>query len=75
MHKLFTELAQRYRHRQGGYTRVLQTQQRPNDAAQMAYIECVSHSLPISNCLSQTANRRIPCVNLYFRCTLLRPCL
>jgi Ribosomal protein L17 len=40
VHKLFTELAERYKHRQGGYTRVLQTRQRSNDAAQMAFIEC-----------------------------------
>lgn len=39
LHKLFTEMAQRYKHRQGGYTRVLQTGQRPNDAARMAVIE------------------------------------
>jgi len=39
MHKLFTEIAERYKHRQGGYTRVLQTGQRPNDAAHMAVIE------------------------------------
>ncbi len=42
LHKLFTEFAERYRERQGGYTRVLQTRRRPNDAAQMAYIECVT---------------------------------
>ncbi|KAL0027424.1 hypothetical protein WJX77_000105 [Trebouxia sp. C0004] len=41
MHKLFTEIAERYKHRQGGYTRVLQTGQRPNDAAHMAVIEYI----------------------------------
>ena len=39
MHKLFTEFATRYRERSGGYTRILQTRRRPNDCAQMAYIE------------------------------------
>ncbi len=39
MHKLFTEFAERYRDRSGGYTRILQTRRRPNDCAQMAYIE------------------------------------
>ena len=39
IHKLFTQMAERYKHRQGGYTRVLQTGQRPGDAARMAIIE------------------------------------
>lgn len=39
MHKLFTEMTKRYQHRQGGYCRVLQTGQRPGDAASMAIIE------------------------------------
>lgn len=41
IHKLFTTMAERYKHREGGYTRVLQTGQRPNDAARMAIIEYV----------------------------------
>ena len=39
--KLFGELAERYADRQGGYTRVIRTQKRKNDAAQMAFIEYV----------------------------------
>jgi len=39
LEKLFTEMADRYKDRDGGYTRILRTRQRPNDAAQMAYIE------------------------------------
>ena len=39
LHKLFGEMAERYQGRDGGYTRVLRTRLRPNDAAQMAYIE------------------------------------
>ena len=39
--KLFTELAERYQGRAGGFTRVLQTGQRKSDSAQMAYIEYV----------------------------------
>uniref|UniRef100_A0A7S2TEI7 50S ribosomal protein L17 n=1 Tax=Lotharella oceanica TaxID=641309 RepID=A0A7S2TEI7_9EUKA len=39
--KLFTEFAERYRERDGGYTRVLRTRRRKGDNAQMAYIEYI----------------------------------
>jgi ribosomal protein L17 len=39
LHKLFTQLAERYRHREGGYTRVIHAGRRQFDAAPMAYIE------------------------------------
>ena len=42
LHKLFTVMAQRYADREGGYTRVLRSRRRTNDAAQMAYIECAA---------------------------------
>ena len=39
LQKLFSSMAERYRDREGGYTRILRTRQRNNDAAHMAYIE------------------------------------
>lgn len=39
LQKLFDQMADRYRDREGGYTRILRTRQRNNDAAHMAYIE------------------------------------
>jgi hypothetical protein len=38
-HKLFTQLVERYRDRQGGYTRVVPLGRRQHDAAPMALIE------------------------------------
>ncbi len=39
--KLFSELADRYRERPGGYTRVVKLGQRPGDAAPISIIELV----------------------------------
>lgn len=41
LHKLFTQLAERYRDRAGGYTRIIRTGLRQGDAAQMAFIEYI----------------------------------
>ncbi len=39
--KVFGELAERFRERPGGYTRVLKTRVRPGDAASMSIVELV----------------------------------
>ena len=41
VHKLFTELAERYRDRQGGYVRILKLGYRRGDSAPMALVEMV----------------------------------
>lgn len=41
VHKLFTEIAPRYKERFGGYTRVIRSGRRPGDKAEMAIIEFV----------------------------------
>lgn len=40
-HKLFTEIAERFKDRNGGYTRIIRTRRRPGDNAQMAIIQMV----------------------------------
>ena len=43
VHKLFTDLATRYKDREGGYTRILRSRIRSSAAAPMAYIEYDPH--------------------------------
>ena len=44
VHKLFADIAERNRERQGGYTRVLKTRVRYGDCAPMSLIELVERS-------------------------------
>ena len=48
VHKLFTVMADRYRDREGGYTRILRSRIRQGDVAQMAYIEYVPQVTTLS---------------------------
>lgn len=41
VHKLFAEIAPRFKERNGGYTRICRTDRRAGDAAEMALIELV----------------------------------
>jgi large subunit ribosomal protein L17 len=44
VHKLFAEVAPRFKARPGGYSRIVRIGPRPGDAAEMAYLELVDFS-------------------------------
>ena len=44
VHKLFAEVAPRFKTRPGGYSRIVRIGQRLGDAAEMAYLELVDFS-------------------------------
>lgn len=60
MRKLFSEYAERYRARDGGYTRILRTRRRKNDSAQMAFIEYAPHGFPCKPSLPATLEGKPP---------------
>jgi large subunit ribosomal protein L17 len=45
VHKLFAEVAPRFKDRPGGYARIIKIGPRPGDAAEMAYLELVEEEL------------------------------
>jgi large subunit ribosomal protein L17 len=45
VHKLFAEVAPRFKDRPGGYARIIKIGPRPGDAAEMAYLELVEDEL------------------------------
>ena len=52
--KLFDDVAKRFSNRQGGYTRIIKTRQRPGDAAKLVAIELVE-AVAESESVSTTA--------------------
>jgi large subunit ribosomal protein L17 len=44
VHKLFAEVAPRFKERPGGYSRIIRLGPRPGDSAEMAYLELVDFS-------------------------------
>lgn len=57
VHKLFTEIAPRFKDRAGGYTRVIRTRVRAGDAAEMALIELLSETKSATKPASQKAKK------------------
>ncbi len=58
---VFTELAPRYKERQGGYTRILKCGFRTGDKAPMAYIELVDNKLLEESLAAESASEVTKC--------------
>jgi len=52
--KLFDDVAKRFPDRQGGYTRIIKTRQRPGDAAKLVAIELVETGIGSQSVVSTT---------------------
>ena len=55
--KLFDDVAKRFPARNGGYTRIIKTRQRPGDAARLVAIELVEKGNESENALSTSSTK------------------
>ena len=55
MHKLFAEIAPRFKDRSGGYTRILKLGYRHGDAAPLALLEWVVRPAPVVEAVEDSA--------------------
>lgn len=55
--KLFDDVAKRFPARNGGYTRIIKTRQRPGDAAKLVAIELVEKGSEPENAVSASATK------------------
>ena len=58
VHKLFAEVAPRFKERPGGYSRIIRIGPRPGDAAEMVYLELVDFS-PVEQAEEKAERRRL----------------
>ena len=55
--KLFDDVAKRFPARNGGYTRIIKTRQRPGDAAKLVAIELVEKGIAPENAISPSSTK------------------
>ena len=58
VHKLFAEVAPRFKERPGGYSRIIRIGPRPGDAAEMVYLELVDFS-PVEQAEEKAERQRL----------------